>query len=497
MSFVIGQFKLCTVVALWALLLSPIFAQDAIPGSTVGTVETNEDSSLEMDGSPRDNGLRILLLDISTQHPRILERARELAALLAAANYKSSRYPDPGLGVAWSNYPYKKDLRLIDDQTPMTGIEITVSQPIPFPGRLTLESKIADVDASASRLRLAIEKNLIAREFIGTLLDAQSVHETIQLTRSFTERIKIVSEVANTRYAVGKGDLTDVSKAGVRYAAYRDRVRHLEGSLGTRYRSLLYYLDGSVDQASFEVSPEKTDPGESASSPTKTPELLASILAKGRDVPAYIQDLQNQLGRDDLSIERESLAVALASLEIDRQEKEKYLARMQYLPDFEVFASYRKRGNIPNDPAQDEDFMSFGFKMRVPLWSALSNHNNVEAKDEMEKSARFSERNIAEREKSMLDSARIDYKTLNERLVLYNESLIPQASQSVESARLAYENGRADFDTFLSSWDMLYNLEAERIRLRADRDKQVLLMAFILNVILPDHLEDRTAGDPS
>ncbi|MEQ9366299.1 MAG: hypothetical protein RIF32_18815, partial [Leptospirales bacterium] len=107
------------------------------------------------------------------------------------------------------------------------------------------------------------------------------------------------------------------------------------------------------------------------------------------------------------------------------------------------------------------------------------------------------ERNIIERERSMLDSARIDYKTLSERLKIYNESLIPQASQSVDSARLAYETGRADFDSFLSSWDMLYNLEAERIRLRADRDKQVLLMAFLLNVILPDRAKDRASGDPS
>lgn len=480
-----------------ALFLSPAFAQE----SPTGTTEQESKNSIPGSHSdaaldPSDSALRKILLDISTRHPRILERARELAARLAAANYKSSRYPDPGLGVAWSNYPYKKDFRLIDDQTPMTGIEITVSQPIPFPGRLTLESKIADVDASASRLRLGIEKNLIAREFLGTLLEAQSASETLQLARSFTERIKIVSEVANTRYAVGKGDLSDVSKAGVRYAAFQDRVRHLEGSLQTRYRSLVYFLgdDSDLEVLGDTSSPEGNVGNET---PATVSARLAPVLTGGRGLPKYMQSLHSLMNREKLLVEQESLAAALSALEIDRQEKEKYLARMQYLPDFEVFASYRKRGNIQNDPAQDEDFMSFGFKMRVPLWSALNNHNNVEAKDELQKSARFSERNIIERERSMLDSARIDYKTLSERLVLYNESLIPQASQSVDSARLAYQTGRADFDTFLSSWDMLYNLEAERIRLRADRDKQVLLMAFILNIILPDHTTARAPGDPS
>ncbi|MEQ9364073.1 MAG: TolC family protein, partial [Leptospirales bacterium] len=371
-----------SILALAALFTSPAFARDnADDGAleTIGTIESqasksqpnvnaNSNATTDHALTSPDAALRDVLLDISAQHPRILERARELAARLAAANYKSSRYPDPGLGVAWSNYPYKKDFRLIDDQTPMTGIEISISQPIPFPGRLTLESKIADVDASASRLRLGIEKNLIAREFLGTLLEAQAVGETIELARSFTERIKIVSEVANTRYAVGKGDLTDVSKAGVRYAAFQDRVRNLEGSLRTRYRNLVYFLESDSMQEDGDGVNGFASPDDNVADETLATiaERLAPVLSGGRGLPEYVQNLLNTISREQLLIEHESLTAALAALEIDRQEKEKYLARMQYLPDFEVFASYRKRANIPNDPAQDEDFMSFGFKMRVP-----------------------------------------------------------------------------------------------------------------------------------
>ncbi|MEQ9364261.1 MAG: TolC family protein [Leptospirales bacterium] len=429
--------------------------------------------------------LRSLLLDVSAKHPRILERARDLASRLAAANYQSSRYPDPALGVAWSNYPYKKDLRLIDDQTPMTGVEISVSQAIPFPGRLGLETQIADVDASASRLRLAIQKNQIAREFLGALLEARSAAETAKLARGFAERIQIIAEIANTRYAVGKGDLTDVSKAGVSYAAFRDRVRTLEGALDSRYRALVYYLkdasDGDADD-SPEYNFASPIPGRVAS-------LVApAVEANRNELSAYMLELGSKLRAEPMRVKHQSLRVALAALDIDRRGKEKTLAQMQYLPDFEVFASYRKRGDVANDPARGEDFMSFGFKMRVPLWSALGNHNNIEARDESRKSARFSERDLAEREQQLLDAARIDYQTLNERLKIYDESLVPRGRQSVEAARLAYETGRADFDAFLNSWETLYSLESERIRLGVDRDKQLLLMAFLLNSILPDHI---------
>ncbi len=425
------------------------------------------------DDAPRES-LRETLLEISARHPRVLERAGELASRLAAANYSSSRYPDPGFGVAWSNYPYKKDLRLIDDQTPMTGVEISVSQPIPFPGRLSLESKIADVDANASRLRLAIEKNQLAREFLDTLLETRSAKQTHELARGFSERIQLVAEVANARYAVGKGDLSDVSKAGVNYAVFQDRVRELEASLETRSRRLLYYLEGDAETTAGDALRARLSP----------------VFAQSEALPRYVRGLREWIdSRPDgaTRVGERSLSAALAGLEIDRQEKEKHLARMQYLPDFELFASYRRRADIANDPAQGEDFMSFGFKMRVPLWSALSNHSNVEAREELQTSARFSQRNIIQRERSLFDAARIEARVIDERLKLYTESLIPQASQSADSARLAYENGRADFDTFLSSWDLLYSLEAERIRLRVDRDKQILLMAFILNVILPDH----------
>ncbi|MCR9145094.1 MAG: TolC family protein [bacterium] len=463
-------------------IVALLIATGALP--VKAGVEAGIEASVQTRG---DGKLIALLLELSARHPRIVEQAGELASRLAAARYSSGRYPDPNLGVAWSNYPYKKDLRLIDDRTPMTGLEFSVSQPIPFPGRLSLESQIADVEARASRLRLAIEKNRIAREFLEELLDIRTNLAELRLTRDFGERMRIALEAANVRYAVGKANLAEVSAAGVRQARFQDRSRALEGRLQSRYRTLRYFLaDSSV--AGSEDAPEEQTPG-SGMEPVVA--LLAAKdgggnAAEPTDLDRYLMRLRSRTLEGRASVATESLAVALIELSEDRRAKEESLAWMNYLPDFEVFAAYRRRADIPDDPAAGEDFMSFGFKMRVPLWSALSNHAKLEAVQEERRSARFAGRNIAENESRIFDAARIDWQTLEDRLVLYDESLIPRAERGLEAASFAYESGRGDFDALADAWDALYALRSEGLRLAADRDRSVLAMAFVLNRILPD-----------
>jgi len=402
--------------------------------------------------------LRILLARIGTEHPRVRGKAESLAAKLERAEYQDNRYPDPSFGVAWSNYPYRKDLRLIDDQTPMTGVEFTLSQPIPFPGRLGLEARLADVDAEASRLELALTKNDLVRDFLAALVELRLIEASLRITESFAERLDVIAEVARARYSVGRASLGDVSQAAARAGLFADRARDLRSRLAILNEELRYFLQGDSLQEDAAETP----------------------------LAGYLQQTHTNLAQCTAQLEERSLAAALAGLEIDRARKEQSLAKLNYAPDFEVFASYREREIIQNDPAMGEDFMSFGFKMRVPLWSALANHDNVDASQHRETGARHTLADTIACERRFYASAGITEQTARDRLQSYREILLPRAERAAESARNAYENGRGDFDAFLASWELLYSLRIETESLRRERDRQILARAYLCNAILPD-----------
>ncbi len=416
--------------------------------------------------------LRDLILRISMEHPRIQSRARELMAALKRAKFSSWTYPDPRIGVFWLNGPYKRDLRFIRDQTPMTGIEYRLMQAIPFPGRLTVASKLADEDANIRRFQLALEKNRIVGEFLELLTRARAAHETIRLAESYAERMNVVADAARTRYAVGKGNLADVSRASLKAEAYRERIIKLKGAFDDQVARMTYYLVGDID----ETKQKSVD---------QTAGKLIRELIRKNEPGEYVNRLRRNTPESAKDLPNRSLLIALSKTKITRAEKDRTLARMNYLPDFEVFAAYRKRAFIDNDPAQGENFMSFGVTIRVPLWSGISNTHRVAEKKARLDAARMNATDILRRETTMFEALKSRRRTAMDRFSLYSKRLIPTAVQARDSARLAYETGKVDFDVFLSSWDTLYMLEADRIRLQAAAHRQMILMALVYNEILP------------
>ncbi|EOQ95980.1 hypothetical protein LEP1GSC195_2419 [Leptospira wolbachii serovar Codice str. CDC] len=63
-------------------------------------------------------------------------------------------YPDPKFGFAYRSYPYRGDVtreRSRPDTPGMTGNEYSISQEIPFPGKLDLEKQIVQKDSELDR----------------------------------------------------------------------------------------------------------------------------------------------------------------------------------------------------------------------------------------------------------------------------------------------------------------------------------------------------------
>lgn len=91
---------------------------------------------------------RLLLL--TRNHPRTKAAAEQLAAALAKARYSKWYYPDPMIGFTYMKAPYRKDPADFSPKA-FTETELMISQAIPTPGRLSLESDIVDLEARKAR----------------------------------------------------------------------------------------------------------------------------------------------------------------------------------------------------------------------------------------------------------------------------------------------------------------------------------------------------------
>ncbi|MEM7183651.1 MAG: TolC family protein [Spirochaetota bacterium] len=412
-----------------------------------------------------ENRITKSLLHLSSKHPRLQAATQQLAGRILASKYASWKYPDPKLGVAWLNYPYKKDLRFLEDKTPMTGIEFRLTQAIPFPGRLTVQADIADSEVRQSRLQFALEKNKLAKKFLTLLLEIKSLLQITSLAREFEQKMILTADLATTKYSVGKGDLSDVSKAKLKRKAYTEKKVRFEGLLRSQKIAFSYFV------------PEEK----------QADNLLSENVKFFADLQKYLLLINTKVHNPSINIQKQSLLVAIQKERGDTHSFSAKLARYDYLPDFEVFAAYRKRAYIASDPVPGENFMSAGVAMRIPLWSALANHHKVAAKQKAYRSSQYLVQDSLQSDSSLFEAAKVHFQTLQERIKIYKENLLVDAQESLESTRLAYETGKSDFDSFLQAWDTLYHLKAGIIRLQEERDKQLLLMAFISNEILPDY----------
>lgn len=410
-----------------------------------------------------------LLIEISTHHPVVRSMALRAAAERDMATAADWSYPDPTLGVVWSNIPYKQDLRIERDRTPMSGIEVQLSQPIPFPGRLSTEAGLADIAARATLLQLSIAKNNLSLGFLEDASHAAVLDQLHRLTENYSARFRLVASSARTRYSVGRGSLADVSQAELTAGQFAERARRFRGQRDARLAMLNYYWPQSNGDARTHQQWIAGLHGESAE---QWQEYRQQIVREIKANPQLLLD--------------RAPGVRLVALQRKAAREEQNLARFAYLPDFEVFAAYRQRERVEDDPAIGEDFYSFGMRMRVPLWSALGAGSQVSASAQRADAAQLEHSSAIDRLRARIAALQSELASAEDRLQSYEGQLIPRAKRARDSAQLAYRTGRADFTTLLGTWQSLFAQESERIRLLGERDRIAFTMAALLNIIIPE-----------
>jgi cobalt-zinc-cadmium efflux system outer membrane protein len=402
------------------------------------------------DDSPKRAVLDSLINTALENNPEI--KASENSVSAAQYNNRSKGWlPDPMISLAISNVPGSS---LALDETPMSGIAVGFTQKVPWPGKLSAEGAISGLMVENAEWRKTAVENRIIRSVKAAYYDysfrdlgSAIVDENLVLLQSLVD-------VTSTKYANGTGMAADVLKAQTELAKMRDRELDYSQMRKLTLGNLNSLLDNPVN-------------------PVRTGSNLESNLP----LPDYSSINPDSLldnavdGNPSLMMTETQTSIAAA---------EKSLASASYWPDFTVGLEYRLREAVPGDPVAGEDFVSAKIGMTVPLWFWRNQDNRVKmAQGEM--AARQDEyRNIKRTIEYQVSSAAWEMDRLRNGFKLYHDSIIPRAEASLESYRIAYEVGSADFSDLLSAQMRLFELKIEELKIQRDYQIQSALLEELI-----------------
>lgn len=344
---------------------------------------------------------------------------------------------DPTLGLAFSNYPVDS---FEADQTPMTGNELRLSQNVPFPGKLAAKGEAAEQQAlwfkavyEDARLQLAQQ---VRDAYFRLYYQEQAIkinQENLQILENFTSLTK-------SRYEVGTGLQQDLLKAQVEQSKLLDRLF----SLRQQRQSLLAQLNRLLARP---ANQPLASAGELALTPiTVDPGQLKERARQNRPMFASYQSL------------------------IDRYDSQRRLAKLDYYPNFNVWASYRFRDD--DLPDQGTDFASVGVSINLPIWR----ERRSEAVAEADSGIRMARRQLEEFH-NQVDATIEDVAAQlekNRNLVqLFDTGIIPQARQSFDASLAAYQVGKIEFLSLLDSLMNLYRYQLDHQRALVDYHRNI------------------------
>jgi len=354
----------------------------------------------------------------------------------------SGQLPDPLLRTGFMSLP--TDTWKLG-QEPMTQVQVGVTQK--FPRGRTRELRSEQMREQSAALGETLGDQRLRTE-LSVREEYLEVLKQLKLAAINAEAIEAFSDLADITqdyYATGRVQQQDVLRAAVELARVQDRATRIAQD-EERARARLETWIGAAAWQAFETDwpALATEPG---------PDELRARLA---DHPR-IRSLQQRV------------AVAETGVE---------LADQRYKPEFGVDLTYGGRAGDNMDGSSRSDLFSIMVMMDLPLFHA-NRQDRYKAAALSESSAAAFDRDDMYRR--MLSEAGLQGATLQrqrERLRLFEESLLPDASFNAEAALSAYQAALDSLTTLMRARITEYDLQLEYANLRAETLKTIARLRY-------------------
>jgi outer membrane protein TolC len=297
------------------------------------------------------------------------------------------------------------------------------SQDIPYPGKRELRARVAEHEAES----IEAQADSVRRTVVGNIkmvyFRLAYIQQTIGVLQKIDDVVNQVQQATEARYRVGQGNQQDVLKAQLQHTKILQEIAHHhqeEGLLEAQIKQLL-------------------------GRPQESPDVLAETLVK-RAFPYTATELLQRAREQNPDVRAKQASTR-------QEENQVELARKNFRPDFNVQYSYE------HTASQFRDYYMATFGIRLPN-RGREKAELAEAQQNQERAGKELDAE-SQRVLSEVQQQYVRAKTSEEQLKIYSGGLLPQSEATFRSGLSAYQSNRQDFESLLSGFLDVLNLDLE------------------------------------
>lgn len=354
------------------------------------------------------------------------------AEAMAAIPSQVASLPDPVISFNTLNLPTNS---FDTAQETMTQLQFSISQQLPYPGKLALKESAARhmaeaADTSVDEWRLKLNRDVKTLWWQLFLLDRSL--DVIELNKTLLRQF---IEIAQTKYKVGQGLQQDVLLAQLELSKLIDHTIQLASSRKKSSAQLNALLNQPSNQHILLPTLSEID--------ISLPQLVA------------IESILNLAEQNRPALGQQRLLINVAT---DRQK----LAERNLLPDFNIGAAYGFRSGNNINGSDRTDLMSFTVAINVPLFAEHKQKMAISQRHSEVKQQQFALQDKWVKIQADITSTIAEYDQAKEQVLLFKTGIIPQANQTVASMLAGYQVNKVDFLNLIRAQITLYNYQTNQ-----------------------------------
>jgi len=386
--------------------------------------------------------LQELTQEVLARNPELVAARKQWeAATTRIAQARS--LDDPILSVQLWNVP--QPFKATQADNTIFGL----SQNLPFPGKLALKGDVASRSAEMTEQMLrARERELVVRlkqAYYDLFLAQKAVqihHEQVELLRQFVT-------IANAKFRGGMGSQADVLKAQVELSLLFQHLPVLEQRRKTTEAMLNTLLDRNP----------------------------ASPLGLAEE-PAHLPFTHPADDLHSLAL-NERPEIKAAELDVQRSEQSRALAQRQYYPDFNV--AFQRFQNY-----QANDGFGAYVAMTIPFafWTKPKYDAGVQEAEAAVSVAQAQLHTVENMTRFQINDLLAKLRATDQMATLYRTTILPQAEQSLEAARVGYRAGKGGFLDLIDTQRAWRGFQLEYFKALVDHQYRLAELEQIVGITL-------------
>jgi outer membrane protein, heavy metal efflux system len=297
------------------------------------------------------------------------------------------------------------------------------SQDIPYPGKRQLRAQVAEHEADSMEAQTDSTRRTVVGNLKMVYFRLAYIQQTLAVLQRSDELLNQVEQATEARYRVGQGNQQDVLKAQLQHTKILQEIAHHhqeEGLLEAQIKQVLGRPQESADIVAETLTVRRL------------PYSAAELLQRAREQNPDVHSKQASIRQQETQVE---------------------LARKNFRPDFNVSYTYEHTA----DKFRDYYMATFGIRLpnrgRQKAELAEAQENRERARQELDAES--------QRVLSEVQQQYVRAKTSEERLRIYSDGLVPQSEATFQSALSAYQSNKQDFESVLSGFLDVLNLDLE------------------------------------